>query len=461
MAEVTDSIYRDKVKALSLSKRLLLAVSIILTIFLGFTAFSLNNAFKASYDVTQHKQLKNHIYMLLTAAEFTESGTINMPASLAEPAFSTPNSGLYAQIVNQTNTVWQSGSLLGRALTLPNIQRQQQQHELLYKIDSGSEKLLNLAYSVTWENSKGQEYDFTLHVSQDLKATQQANNEFRLNLWYWLGGTGLGLLLIQILILRWSLRPLSDVADDLQAIENGAENRLSQNYPTELNQLTRNINTLLDQEQSRRQRYKNALADLAHSIKTPLAVLQNELNPNRGELSHKRETDTQLEQIIKSIDYQLQRAATEGRTTLQAPVAISELINKITASLDKVYREKQVKYQSKLDTALTLSADEGDMYELFGNILENAYKYCTSKVNAGIMSDEEHITFYVDNDGAGIPQAAQADILKRGKRMDTQTEGQGLGLAIASDIVDAYQGEISLGKSQLGGACFIITLPKR
>ncbi len=461
MAEVTDSIYRDKVKALSLSKRLLLAVSIILTIFLGFTAFSLNNAFKASYDVTQHKQLKNHIYMLLTAAEFTESGTINMPASLAEPAFSTPNSGLYAQIVNQTNTVWQSGSLLGRALTLPNIQRQQQQHELLYKIDSGSEKLLNLAYSVTWENSKGQEYDFTLHVSQDLKATQQANNEFRLNLWYWLGGTGLGLLLIQILILRWSLRPLSDVADDLQAIENGAENRLSQNYPTELNQLTRNINTLLDQEQSRRQRYKNALADLAHSIKTPLAVLQNELNPNRGELSHKRETDTQLEQIIKSIDYQLQRAATEGRTTLQAPVAISELINKITASLDKVYREKQVKYQSKLDTALTLSADEGDMYELFGNILENAYKYCTSKVNAGIMSDEEHITFYVDNDGAGIPQAAQADILKRGKRMDTQTEGQGLGLAIASDIVDAYQGKISLGNSQLGGACFIITLPKR
>jgi two-component system sensor histidine kinase PhoQ len=459
--EVTDSIYRDKVKPLSLSKRLLLAVSIILTIFLGFTAFSLNNAFKASYDVTQHKQLKNHIYMLLTAAEFTESGTINMPASLAEPAFSTPNSGLYAQIVNQTNTVWQSGSLLGRALTLPNIQRQQQQQELLYNIDSGSEKLLNLAYSVTWENSKGQEYDFTIHVSQGLKASQQAKNEFSLNLWYWLGGTGLGLLLIQILILRWSLRPLSDVADDLQAIENGAENRLSQNYPTELNQLTRNINTLLDQEQSRRQRYKNALADLAHSIKTPLAVLQNELNPNRGVLSHKRETDTQLEQIIKSIDYQLQRAATEGRTTLQAPVAISELINKITASLDKVYRDKQVKYQSKLDTTLTLSADEGDMYELFGNILENAYKYCTSKVNASIISDEEHITFYVDNDGSGIPQAAQADILKRGKRMDTQTEGQGLGLAIASDIVDAYQGEISLGKSQLGGACFIITLPKR
>lgn len=457
---VTGSIYRGTVKALSLSKRLLFSVSIVLTIFLGFTAFSLNNAFRASYDVTQHKQLKNHIYMLLTAAEFTESGTIIMPNSLAEPAFSTPNSGLYAQIINQSSdTIWQSGSLLGRTFNLPSIERHQQEHISI--IESGSDKLLNLAYSVIWENMAKQEYDFTIHVSQDLKASQQAKDEFRLNLWYWLGGTGLGLLLIQILILRWSLRPLSDVAEDLQAIEDGAENRLSQNYPTELNRLTRNINTLLDQEQTRRQRYKNALADLAHSIKTPLAVLQNELKPNRGVVTRKRESDIQLEQIIKSIDYQLHRAGTEGRSTLQAPVSISSLINKITSSLDKVYQDKKVQYHSEFDSALTLSADEGDMYELFGNILENAYKYCTSRVSINIIADEEQITFYIDNDGAGIPKTAQIDILKRGKRMDTQTEGQGLGLAIASDIVDAYQGRISLGNTQLGGACFVITLPKR
>jgi two-component system sensor histidine kinase PhoQ len=457
---VTGSIWRGTVKPLSLSKRLLFSVSIVLTIFLGFSAFSLNNAFRASYDVTQHKQLKNYIYMLLTAAEFTEAGTIIMPDSLAEPAFSTPNSGLYAQIVNQgSNTIWQSGSLLGRTFNLPSIERHQQEHISI--IESASDKLLNLAYSVIWENMVGQEYDFTLHVSQDLKASQQAKDEFRLNLWYWLGGTGLGLLLIQILILRWSLRPLSDVAEDLQAIEDGSEQRLSQNYPTELNRLTRNINTLLDQEQTRRQRYKNALADLAHSIKTPLAVLQNELNPNRGLVTHKRESDIQLEQIIKSIDYQLHRAGTEGRSTLQAPVSISSLINKITASLDKVYQEKKVQYLAEFDTSLTLSADEGDMYELFGNILENAYKYCTSRVSTNIVADEEQITFYIDNDGVGIPETAQIDMLKRGKRMDTQTEGQGLGLAIASDIVDAYQGRISLGDTQLGGACFIITIPKR
>ena len=460
MAEVIDSTYPVLVKALSLSKRLLLSVSIILTIFLGFTAFSLNNAFKASYDVTQHKQLKNYIYMLLTAAEFTESGNIIMPSSLAEPAFSTPNSGLYAQIVNQDDTVWHSESLLGKALTLPNTLRTQPQEQISV-IELGSEQLLNLAYRVVWENSQGLEYDFTLHVSEDLKASQQAKDEFSLNLWYWLGGTGLGLLLLQLIILRWSLRPLSDVAEDLRAIEDGEENRLSQDYPTELNQLTRNINSLLDQEQSRRQRYKNALADLAHSIKTPLAVLQNELNPNKGKMSHQSQTDVQLEQIIKSIDYQLHRVATEGRTTLQAPVAISALIQKPTTSLDKVYQEKHISYQSQLDPTLTKSADEGDMYELFGNLLENAYKYCANKVSTEIIFDEDSIRFYIDNDGTGIPKSAQTDILKRGKRMDTQTEGQGLGLAIASDIVEAYQGTIKIGSSQLGGACFIISLPKR
>ena len=113
--------------------------------------------------------------MLLTAAEFTESGNIIMPSSLAEPAFSTPNSGLYAKIVNQDDTVWHSESLLGKALTLPNTLRTQPQEQISV-IELGSEQLLNLAYRVVWENSQGLEYDFTLHVSEYLKASQQAKD---------------------------------------------------------------------------------------------------------------------------------------------------------------------------------------------------------------------------------------------------------------------------------------------
>ena len=158
--------------------------------------------------------------------------------------------------------------------------------------------------------------------------------------------------------------------------------------------------------------------------------------------------------------YQLD-AATEGSSTLQAPVVITALIKKLTTSLDKEYQGKHITCQSRLDPTLTLSADEGNMNELFGNLLENAYKYCGIRVSTEIITDEESIRFYIDNDGKGIPKSAQKDILKCGKRMGTQTEGQGLGLAIACDIVDAYQGTLKIRSSKLGGACFIISLPRR
>jgi len=454
-----DSTYEAIVKRLSLNSRLLFTVSLVLTIFLGFSALSLDNAFRASSDVAHKKQLKNHIYMLLTAADFAESGAIMMPSALAEPAFATPNSGLYAQITNKTQTVWQSQSLLGLNIELPlGIKPSEEKFSV---ITVNNNELLNLAYGIVWENNRGQEFEYTLNVTEDLSATLQEKASFRRSLWYWLGGTGLMLLIIQAWILRWGLKPLSDVAEDLRAIENGTQNRLSKNYPTELNRLTQNINTLLDQEQSRQQRYKNALADLAHSIKTPLAVLRNDLASDTPLSDLKLQSQTQLKQVTNLIDYQLQRAATEGQTSLQAPIALEMIIIKIVSSLDKVYQEKSVQFDSRIEPNLQIRANAGDMYELLGNLLENAYKYCHIQVMISVFSTDDHITITIEDDGQGIPNDAKTNILQRGKRMDTQTEGQGLGLAIVSDIVDAYQGTIELDKTKFGGACFIIVLPKR
>ena len=99
------------------------------------------------------------------------------------------------------------------------------------------------------------------------------------------------------------------------------------------------------------------------------------------------------------------------------------------------------------------------MYVLLGNLLENAYKYCRQRVNIVVQSQYQRITLRIEDDGNGIPLLAGEDIIKRGRRFDTQVEGHGLGLAIVSDIVDAYEGTIKLEKSYLGGACFIIDIP--
>ena len=446
------------IKHLSLTNRLLLAVSLVLTAFLGLSAFSLNNAFQISADNAQHKRLKNYVYTLLASAEFGENGLKKMPNQLAEPDFSIPNSGLYAQITTGRDIVWQSNSSLGLFIALPEHPAPSHEHYSTITLRTGI-KLLNLAYGVVWENEQGKDYNYTINVSEDLNTLNQQKAGFRRSLWYWLGGTGIILLFVQAFILRWGLRPLHDVALDLHAIEEGVHKRLSKNYPKELNQLTQNINTLLDHEQSRRERYKNSLADLAHSLKTPLAVIRGELESATDNTVLRNTTSEQLHRVTELVDYQLQRAATEGQSSLQSPVSLAEIIHKIIKTLDKVYQEKHIRTQCEIDHDIFIHADEGDMYELLGNLLENAYKYCNKHITIYLKTNKNNIEIYINDDGDGIPEHAKNDVIQRGKRVDTHVEGQGLGLAIANDIVEAYQGQIRFERSHLGGAQFIINLP--
>jgi len=447
------------IKKLSLSNRLFFAVSLVLTAFLGLSAFSLNSAFQVSADSAQHKRLKNYVFTLLSSAEFGDNGLTKIPEDLAEPDFSIPNSGLYAQITSGREIVWQSNSSLGLFIALPDHPGPSNEHYSTVKLNEDV-TLVNLAYGVVWENEHGEMFHYTLNISEDINTISQQKVGFQLSLWLWLGGTGLMLLIAQALILRWSLRPLHDVVVDLHAIETGDNKRLSDDYPKELNQLTKNINTLLDHEQSRRERYKNSLADLAHSLKTPLAVIRGELEGMTDNSAIQNATYEQLNRVSELVDYQLQRAATEGQSSFQSPISLGDIIHKILNTLDKVYQHKHIQNQCEIDHNIFIHADEGDMYELIGNLLENAYKYCSKTVVIFIQLHNDNIEIYIDDDGNGIPEHAKNDIIKRGKRIDSQVEGHGIGLSIVSDIIDAYQGDIRIERSHLGGARFIVTLPK-
>ncbi|MDB2705200.1 ATP-binding protein [Pseudomonadota bacterium] len=443
----------------SLRNRLLVAVSLVLTAFLGLSAFSLNTAFQASTESAQKKRLKNYVYTILSSADFDEDGLARVPDHLAEPDFSIPNSGLYAQITSGREIVWQSLSSLGIFIALPDHPGELNEYFSTIELNTNI-KLANLAYGIVWENQAGEQFNYTLNISEDLSAIDQQKAEFELSLWRWLGGTGLMLLIVQTLILRWGLQPLHDVAIDLHAIESGVHKRLSKDYPNELNQLTQNINNLLDHEQSRRERYKNSLADLAHSLKTPLAVIRGELEGTSENTSLRNTTYEQLNRLSELVDYQLQRAATEGQSSFQSPVSLGEIIHKILKSLDKVYQSKLIETQCEIERDTFIHADEGDMYELLGNLLENSYKYGHKKVIIFITSQNNNIKIQIDDDGKGIPTKYENHIIKRGQRIDTQVEGQGLGLAIASDIIDIYEGTIEFERSHLGGARFTLLLPQ-
>lgn len=447
------------VNKLSLSNRLLIAVSLVLTAFLGLSAVSLNNAFESSAESEQKKRLKNYVYTLLTAAELNQGGELVMSPDLAEPKFSIPNSGLYAQITSEGEIVWQSPSAIGHFLALPFNPGPSNEEYHIVEMETGM-TLLNLAFGIVWETENGEEITYTINVAEDMQALQEQTAGFQRSLWYWLGGTGLMLLIAQWIILRWSLRPLHDVAIDLHAIETGEHRRLNDEYPKELQQLTYRINALLDHEESRRQRYKNSLADLAHSLKTPLSVFRGELENSESTQQLRKIGYEQLDRISTLVDYQLQRASTEGKSSLLAPVSLGEIIYKIIGSLDKVHQSKQIRAQCEIERDAFIHADEGDMYELLGNLLENAYKYCKKQVHIIVTTINGTVRIRVEDDGSGIPARAEGFVIKRGHRIDTQAEGQGLGLAIVSDIIVAYEGNINLERSRLGGASFVIELPR-
>ena len=154
-----------KVRKLSLSNRLLIAVTLVLIAFLGVSAFSLNNAFESSAESEQNKRLKNYVYTLLTAAELTNDGRMVMSRDLAEPKFSIPNSGLYAQITSGDDIVWQSTSAIGLFLALPFHPPPSHEEYSTLSLESGM-TLTNLAFGLVWESESGKEVDFTINVAE-------------------------------------------------------------------------------------------------------------------------------------------------------------------------------------------------------------------------------------------------------------------------------------------------------
>jgi two-component system sensor histidine kinase PhoQ len=435
----------------SLHSRLLLAASLVLAGFLGATGLALDTAFRNSAEAAMQERLQSYIYALLAAADEDSSGRMIPPRALPEPRFSKPDSGLYAVIARHDgDTRWQSGSLTGREV--PSANRQQPGRRQFSELTLDDLHLYTLAFGVAWEDYSGEEALYTFTVAEDSAGFQAEVDSFRSTLWRWLGGMALVLLIAQGAILRWGLRPLRTVTSDLQDIQQGHSDRLEGEYPKELTGLTSSLNTLIDHSKSVQTRYRNSLDDLAHSLKTPLAILQSSESSAGDMQSEQVMIREQVERMNDIISHQLQRAAVSGRATLAKPVALDRVVNRLVRTLDKVYREKNVDVARDLDPAGSFAGDEADLTEILGNLLENAYKYCNHAVRIGVHTAGRGVEILIEDDGPGIaPEQVQA-ILQRGMRMDESVPGQGIGLSMANEIIAVYGGRLEFAASELGGA---------
>ncbi|MCC7410461.1 MAG: hypothetical protein IT495_02335 [Gammaproteobacteria bacterium] len=448
----------------SLRARLLIVASAVLAAFLGLTGLTLDRAFRDSARAAVEERLRGAVYMLLGAAEADPRGGLSVPDLLPDPRLSTPESGFYARVGDALDIdVWRSPSMVGLEIPFP---RSGDVGSARFDEVTGSagRRYFALTYGVAWEFGPGHVEQYAIEVAENHASFDLQVREYRQALWSWLAALAVGLLAMQGAVLHWALAPLARVASQVRAIESGRQSELAGRYPVELLPLTTNLNGLIRSARAHLQRYRNALADLAHSLKTPLAVMRTTLEGDLGDPAVRRALHEQVQRIDQTVDYQLQRAAASGRRALAAPVAVRTLIERILASLAKVYAHKNIAFEVAIHPNVQFAADEGDLMEICGNLLDNACKWCRSRVRieaSGSSRGEGDTLFLsVEDDGPGIPAAASATVLLRGVRADPDTTGHGIGLAVVRELVEEiYAGRLELGTATGGGALVRVTIP--
>lgn len=455
-------------RPLSLQARSLLAASVALIAFLGVTGFALDQAIYVALRSSLQERLQTYLYGYLAASEMNRSGQLQPAEELPpDPRFNRPDSGLYAGVIGEQNS-WRSRSAIGKILPFDNVLQPSNVAQFRGPVDTGSGPIYLVSLGVNWDvPNRRNKVPLTFHVAEDASVLDSELSVFRRTLLVYLGGLGVLLLLLQLVVLRWSLLPLRRVSSDLASVERGETEHLAGDYPLELTGLTASVNDLIESERAHLKRYRNTLSDLAHSLKTPLAVTRSQLESELDGEDLRGAMMEQVDRMDQIVAYQLSHAATSGQHTFATPVAIEPHAEEIVKSLEKVYATKNILCEFDIDPKARFYGEQGDLLELLGNLLENAFKWAQHRVLLTVQTlntEQLHRTglmMCVEDDGPGIPTEKVEHLLQRGVRGDERVQGHGIGLSIVQNIVKAYRGELKVMRSEtLSGAAFQIRIDR-
>jgi two-component system sensor histidine kinase PhoQ len=430
----------------SIRTRLMLGAAVVLVAFVAAAGWAVQRAHTDSVRTARFAQLQSTVYLLLASAELDERGALVMPASFPEPRLLLPGSGLYASILNVARgEEWRSPSTVGvQPPFLRDLALGKWQSDVL---SAGGRDYLAIGLRVRWAG-RAQAAPLVLSVVEDKVGFDREVGAFARTLWTWLGGAAVLLLLSQTLLLEWALSPLRRVAHEIRAIERGERTEIEGRYPAEIAALTGNLNALIHQERLRQARFRDALSFLAHSLKTPLAVLRTAVGEREGLPEVVREQVARMNGIVQ---HQLGRAAAGGSSRFVPYLPLAPVLQRIRDSLAKVYAEKALDVTIETTPGLEWRIDEGDAFEMLGNVMDNAAKWATGRVAVSAAREGNRLLLRIDDDGPGFSQDTRS-ILQLHVRGDEKVPGHGVGLAIVNDLVASHGGTLALSRSDLGGA---------
>ena len=400
--------------------------------------------------------------------------SVGLTGEPIDPRYQRALSGRYWLIgkldeTGDINPMQASRSMAGETLTLPVTDAAQIRLSPGAEIRSvangpdldNGERLRVIARSVILP---GMENDPVVFIAAaDSQAANQAILRF--------GGLAAGLLVLLSTGLifgvfsqvRLGLKPLFDLRNKVADVREGRADRVDGDYPSEIAPLAEELNTLIDHNRDIVERARTHVSNLAHALKTPLAVLLNEAETSKSQLS---DVVTRQSGIMKNqVDHHLQRARAAARgQTIGVSTDVETTIVPIARTLERIYRDKDIEFDVTISHGLTFRGEKRDLEEMVGNLMDNACKWTNSTVRvsaAPMVSDDSLMKISVTDDGAGLKETEYAEALKRGARLDEATPGTGFGLAIVDDLARAYKGVLILGRGDMGGLEATMHLPRR
>ncbi len=397
-------------------------------------------------------RLEHDAESLLGGIGIDADGTLSLDAQRIQGIYRQPYSGHYFQIevngrISRSRSLWDE--------TLPA--QEAAVGETRQAFITGPQQQSLLLWARTYRK---QGHAVNISVAEDLAAMREGVRRFQWRLLAWSLAVLLVLLLIQQYIVARSLRPVSAAADDIARLEKGEITQLQEQVPAEVRPLVRAINTLLQRQQQRLQRSREALGNLAHGIKTPLTVLQQlaaEKIPAEETAAHEQ-LNGFSRQINQLVNASLRRARLSGDGLGASRFDLQQDLPVLLDTLARLHRERSITVQQELGDTRQLPLEQQDGMELLGNLLDNAWKWAESTVRLSVV-DGARPVIVVEDDGAGIDDAELEQLLRRGARQDEAISGYGIGLSIVRGLVDELGGSLGLGRSAtLGGLMVTVRL---
>jgi signal transduction histidine kinase len=445
----------------SLRLRLLLWGAGSIAIALLIVGIVILTSFNAAIEAERRDDLEASLDRL-TAALDPDAVDLAGPAPLADPRYDTPLSGLYWQISDRdTGAVVRSRSLWDQELPLASPVAAGAAGELSEIEGPDRQKLVVLTRAVTVDGAAGERH-FNVAVAEERGQDGDPISSFGINLVVALAVLGLVLLLAAGLQVHFGLRPLETLRREIAAIRHGERPRLREKAAIELEPVVQQINELLDGQEATIAFARDRAADLAHGLKTPLAVLSASAERLResGAAADADLLSMLADQMNERIDYQLRIARLRVRTRARgASSSLNDVVLRSVAVLKRSDAGERLSWLVDLEQDLRADIDEHDLMELAGVVLENASQWATASVRINGVRRDDRVELVVEDDGRGVSDDQISRLGERGLRLDESSSGQGLGLAIAVEIVRLNHGLFAAGRSRLGGFRAAITLP--